>query len=339
MFSYLSVNGIDKFTFYRMPKILFTDDKFQKLSCESKVLYGLLLDRATLSKSNNWIDENGRVYVYYRQDEAMEMLGIRKNKIIVIFKELEEIGLIIRRKIGQGNPTKIYVMNFSEDYKDDETNNADYSQTSDKSSEKEVKRFEKQTSEIQTSRNSNEREVKKFKKQTSKGLKNKPIASDYINNTERNENISINPSTQALKQTSEPSSNISERMIDEIDYQEVSEEIKSQILYERLLAEGKEQSTLDLIVYLIADVYCHKNKSLYVNGVEVPIDRVEKEYAKIEYEHISYIFECIDDASSKHEIKNIRNYLQTCLFNAPHTMDFYYENQANFDLNNRFRKQ
>lgn len=335
MFNYLNSSGIDKFTFYRLPKILFTDP-FQKLSCESKVLYGLLLDRATLSKSNNWIDENDRIYVYFKQDEVMECLNIKKNKVIAIFKELEEIGLIVRKKIGQGNPTKIYVMNFSEEIADELYDTE--IKTSKESKETEVKKLEKQTSEIQTSANNTKKEVKRLEKQTSKGLKNKIGSSYYINNTERNNiNQSIKESIE-VKSTSAPSPT-TEKKIDKIDYLSTVKKVKSQISYNELIAEGKEKSTLDLIVSLIADIYLHNCESIYANGMYIPVERVLKEFEKIDYEHIIYVFECIENASAKHEIKNIRNYLQTCLFNAPHTMSIFYDFQVNYDMHNRMNKQ
>ena len=105
MFDYITVAEIDKYTFYRIPKLLITDDKFKSLSCESKLLYGLLIDRASLSKKYNWIDDDGKIYVYFRQEEAQEMLNMASGKAVKIFKELDTFGLIIRIKQGQGKPT------------------------------------------------------------------------------------------------------------------------------------------------------------------------------------------------------------------------------------------
>lgn len=346
MFNYLNSSGIDKFTFYRMPKMLFTDD-FQSLSCEAKILYGLLLDRSTLSKQNHWIDENDRVYVYFKQDEAMDMLNIKKNKVISIFKELDDIGLIRRKKLGQGNPTRIYVMNFSEQSQENATEGsedllddilADKSQTSSENTKREVKKFEKPTSEFQTSPKSTKKEVKRFEKPTSKGLKNKLGSSYYINKTERNNiNQSINEGI-VTKPTSALSAAPDKKM-DEIYYLSTVEKVKSQISYDELIAEGKGKSTLDLIVSLIVDVYLRNCESIYANGMLMPVERVVREFEKVEYEHILYVFECVENASAKHEIINIRNYLQTCIFNAPHTMDIFYDAQVNYDMHNKFHKQ
>lgn len=306
-FNYLSASGIDKFTFYRMPKILFVDDYFSAISCEAKVLYGLLLDRATLSKSNNWIDELGRVYVFFKQTEAMEMLNIKKNKVIAIFKELEDIGLLIRKKQGQGKPTRLYVLDFSshtdeENSKTNEVVSDDEEQTSDENIKKEVKRLEKQTS---------------------KGLKNKPLSSNYINKTEMNKTESIYLSSNANQPTSKNNENINDRLIDR--YNNAVNKVKKQIEYGYLI-ENYEKSTIDLIVSLIADVYVD-DSSISVNGRTIVAEQVRTEYAKLTQEHIEFVLESI--ANTKTKIKNIRTYLQSCLYNAYHTMNIAIDNEIN----------
>ena len=119
MFKFFYAKEAEQYLFYRIPQMLFTEEKFRLMSCEAKVLYGLLLDRVGLSRRNGWADDEGRLYIYYTQDEACEKLNVRKNKIIKIYLELEQTGLIQRKKQGFGKPTKIYVMNFAES--DDET--------------------------------------------------------------------------------------------------------------------------------------------------------------------------------------------------------------------------
>lgn len=86
-----------------MPKILFTDDRFAGVSSEAKILYGLLLDRMGLSIKNGWIDEENRVYIYFKLDDVIDMLKIGKDKGIMLFAELyaeKGCGLIKRRRQG-----------------------------------------------------------------------------------------------------------------------------------------------------------------------------------------------------------------------------------------------
>ena len=94
MFKFFYAKEAEQYLFYRIPQMLFTEEKFRLMSCEAKVLYGLLLDRVGLSRRNGWADDEGRLYIYFTQDEACEKLNVRKNKIIKIYLELEQVGLI-----------------------------------------------------------------------------------------------------------------------------------------------------------------------------------------------------------------------------------------------------
>lgn len=104
----------EQFQFYRIPQILFTDDKFKKISSDAKILYGLLLDRIGLSFQNpeKFNDDNGRAFIFFTRETTMEMLNCGKEKSAQIFQELENAGLIERKRQGLGKPTKIYVKNI-----------------------------------------------------------------------------------------------------------------------------------------------------------------------------------------------------------------------------------
>lgn len=106
-FSYFYQQEADMYSFYRIPKKLFTDHRFRDLSTEAKVLYGLMLDRMSLSMKNQWMDEERKVYIYFSLDDVMELLNCKKNKAIATMKELDSehgIGLIEKIRQGQGNP-------------------------------------------------------------------------------------------------------------------------------------------------------------------------------------------------------------------------------------------
>ena len=101
------------FTFYRVPKVLFTNERFWNISADAKMLYGILLDRMSLSARNGWIDENGRVYIIFTIDEAKSALNCAEQKAIKLLSELEKkAGLIERKRQGLGKPNLIYVKNF-----------------------------------------------------------------------------------------------------------------------------------------------------------------------------------------------------------------------------------
>ena len=103
----------EQFAFYRIPKALFTDPAFRSISTDAKALYGLLLDRMNLSARNDWLDEQGRVYIVFTVEEIMESLACGNKKAVGLLRELEVgAGLIERRRQGLGKPNLIYVKNF-----------------------------------------------------------------------------------------------------------------------------------------------------------------------------------------------------------------------------------
>lgn len=103
----------EQFSFYRIPKILFSQNKFWNVSTDAKLLYGILLDRMNLSARNGWLDEAGRVYIIFTIKEIKESLGCAEKKAVKLLDELEKKAeLIERKRQGLGKPNLIYVKNF-----------------------------------------------------------------------------------------------------------------------------------------------------------------------------------------------------------------------------------
>ena len=166
-FSYFQGMEGDMYQFYRIPKLLFTSEYFKNLSCEAKVLYGLMLDRMSLSIKNRWLDEEDRVYIFFSVEEIMEMLNCGRNKAVNCLKELDQetgIGLIEKKRLGLGKANVIYVKNFvgvqiieKPNYEDEDA----------------AKEEEKIPSNPHKSTEVSKANFKKFQKQTSRSLKNK----------------------------------------------------------------------------------------------------------------------------------------------------------------------
>ena len=103
----------EQFSFYRIPKILFSQDKFWNVSTDAKLLYGILLDRMNLSARNGWLDEAGRVYIIFTIEEIKESLGCAEKKAVTLLDALaKKAALIARKRQGLGKPNLIYVKNF-----------------------------------------------------------------------------------------------------------------------------------------------------------------------------------------------------------------------------------
>ena len=101
------------FSFFRIPKALFQEQQFQDLSTDAKTLYGILLDRMSLSVKNEWFDKKGRVFIIFTIEDVKRTLRCADNKATRLLRELEEFGLIERKRRGQGKPCLVYVKNFS----------------------------------------------------------------------------------------------------------------------------------------------------------------------------------------------------------------------------------
>ena len=104
----------EQFSFYRIPKALFTEPNFRELSTDAKVLYGILLDRMSLSLKNQWLDAQNKFYIIFTVEEIMDALNCANQKATRLMVELEkQAGLIERKRQGLGRPNLIYVKNFA----------------------------------------------------------------------------------------------------------------------------------------------------------------------------------------------------------------------------------
>ena len=113
------------FSFYRIPKALFQEQRFQDLSTDAKTLYGTLLDRMSLSVKNEWFDKKGRVFIIFTIEDVKRTLRCADNKATRLLRELEEFGLIERKRRGQGKPCLVYVKNFSAESSKERVKNRD----------------------------------------------------------------------------------------------------------------------------------------------------------------------------------------------------------------------
>lgn len=114
-FEYFYGKQSSQYAFYRIPKQLFTESRFDTLSIGAKLLYGMMIDRMELSQRKGWIDEKGRVYIYFTVDEVKERFHCANDKAVKMMKELDSdkgIGLIESKRQGLGKPNLIYVKNF-----------------------------------------------------------------------------------------------------------------------------------------------------------------------------------------------------------------------------------
>ena len=305
--SYFYGREADQYSFYKIPKLLFTEEYFKKVSVEAKVLYGLMLDRMSLSMKNQWFDTEGRAYIYYSLEDIMDAMGCSNKKAISIMKELDiesGIGLIEKKRQGQGKPTMIYLKQFM--IQDAQKCNNYIS--GEKSAISEVKNLHvlKCKNVMSRSEEFTHPEVKKL--HTNKNN----INNTELSNTEPNHIISGNDGMG----------------FDVEAYTEIiKENIELDILLERY---PYDRELLTGIFDLILETVLCKNKSIVVASSEYPAELVRSKFLKLNMFHVEYAMDCMRKNTSK--IHNIKKYLLAALFNAPSTISGYYQAEVNHDL-------
>ena len=331
----------DQFSFYRVPRLLVKDARFRELSSDAKLLYGLMLDRMSLSMKNNWHDEENRAYIYYTMENIMEDLGCAKEKCAKVLAELgskKGYGLIEKKRQGLGKPDIIYVMNFATIEKNHTNNNQKEPANADNNTEvrkSNFNKFENQTStsskiEPQQVRKSN---LSKFGNQTSVSSENEPqevrkANTNYtdINYTDLNYNNPIYPSREFDTRSSQDGD---DRMDMTNAYMEI---IKDNIEYDHHMQydECKNKDMFQELYEVICEVVCVPRKTIKVAGEDYPYELVKSKFLKLNASHLDYVTGSMKDTTTK--INNIKAYMVTALYNASSTMNHFYQQEVQHDM-------
>ena len=283
----------ESFSFFRIPRELIKGERYKDLSTDAKLLYGLLLDRMSLSAKNGWYDELGRVYIYYTRDEIMEDLNCSHSKATKIFAELDNetgIGLVERMLQGQGKPAKIYVKQFIE------------------MSQNNYEACRRQKNSPQDDRKS---AVQTAKNLTSGQPKNGPQDVKKTDPNYINKNYTDNSYTYSS-----------------ILPEDMTEEVKEQIDYE-MLCHYYPYDDPDSMLQLICEVLCSTAPYIKIEGVNMPASKVQSRFRKLCFEHVAYVLDAFRENTNK--INNIKAYFLTALYNAPLTIGPYYSNAVRHD--------
>lgn len=301
----------EQFTFVRVPKVLFTDkEHFGGLSNEAKLLYGLLLERMSLSRKNNWIDKHNRVYIIFLPvEEIEESLDVGHEKALNLLKELDDqsgIGLVKKKCRGLGLPSILYVKNFI--VKGEQ--NTDRVPTS-RSTENEFQEFGKtdfKKSENQTSENPKNRLLEVRKSDSNNiDINNTDMSYTYDQSIDR---------SQAGIQNFSPGA---DGLIDAIERSTVEEKVKKQIDYDCLIShpDSSVVQMAEEIKDLMVDVLCGE-RSVVSEGKRVSEETAKAAYRKITFDHVQYVMKSL--VSYPDKISRIDRFLTVSLFNSVYTL-------------------
>ena len=337
----------EQFSFYRVPRLLIKDERFKGLSSDAKLLYGLMLDRMALSMKNGWLDDENRAYIIYAVENIMEDLGCSKPTCIKIIKELDSdngIGLIEKKRRGLGKPDIIYVKNFASV---PEKGDAEKPANDDASTEVKNLYFKKERNLTSGSKEDELQEVKEIDFQREKNLTSgsketglqevKEFSPNYNNTNYNDQNHTdvsyTNPINQSGRNMESPCAQGKGDAIDVIDetaaYMKL---IRDNIEYEHYMKYGShgDREIFEEIYETICDVVCVKRRTIRINGEDYPYELVKSRFLKLDSSHVEYVMGCMKDTSTK--VTNIRAYLLTTLYNAPLTMNHYYQQEVQHDM-------
>ena len=298
MYDYFYGAESEQFSFYRIPKVLFTEERFRHISAEAKVLYGLLLDRMSLSAKNGWQDKENRVYIIFTIEDIMEAMGCADQKAGKLLYELEnKCRLIERKRQGLGKPNLIYVKNF----------------------------VTPSESRFLNRENHDSGEVKITDQEP---LKSRSNNTEY-NNTEFSDTDSF-PFTSFRedhgRETKRSDANQRER------YREI---LSGNISYEILLQDYPlDRDILTEILELMVDTVCTTRSAVRISGDDKPAEVVKSQFLKLDSEHIRFVMDGLKDNTTR--IRNMRQYLLATLYNAPLTIGNYYRSLVSHDMSEGF---
>ena len=272
------------FSFYRIPKALFQEQRFQNLSTDAKTLYGILLDRMSLSVKNEWFDKQGRVFIIFTIEDVKRALCCADNKATKLLRELENFGLIERKRRGLGKPSLVYVKNFSSDLSNERVQNRENHESG---------------SPKNACQDPPKSRCNKNKKSKTERNNTNPILSDEL---------------------------------EKMKNRKLLEEYFSRSLEIELLLRlyPDDEDTIYQIVDLLVDTCATNRKTLRIAGDDKPAEVVRSRFMKLNADHIHFVLKCLAENSSP--IRNMKQYLLASLYNAPTTMQLFYQNQTNHDL-------
>ncbi len=348
-FDYFYGSQAEQFSFFRLPKVLVRDERFKKISSDAKILYGIMLDRMSLSRENRWIDKDNRVYIIFTLKEVMKEFECCQRKAGALMAELDSksgIGLIEKKRQGLGKPDLIYLKNFivQQDYSklaEDEKQIKEEGEVLPFQSGKDMplknsteiplqtgKKVPSQSGTKEQFQNGTDTHIQSGKNMhhqsgieiPSKSGIELPANYTEYNNTDFSDTDSIYPINLRNKE-------------DVMDVLELYRRIvKENISYDNLYSNLSimKQRMLNEIVELMVEVLAVNRRSLRIGGADYPYQLVKSRFMCIGQDHVEYVLDCLDQTSSR--IGNIKAYILTSLFNATATIDTYYTTAVHHDM-------
>lgn len=384
-FDYFTGMEAEQYSFYRVPKVLFTEQCFKTLSCEAKVLYGLMLDRMSLSIKNRWLDSEDRVYIIFTVEEIAELMNCGTQKAVKLVKELDSnngIGLIEKKRLGLGKPNVIYVKNFmirevpdqkpTDSCADLQSEQKNHRKCADLQSEQgnheecanlqsEAENREKTGTFLNcenhhsgvvksTIQDCVESQLQNGENHNSGMMKttNQEFPESQFQNGENHHSRIVEITKPEYPKSQSNNTDINKTDISETEInqsypiissgnlkkkRDVMEEMRAyrEVIHENIDYQYHAKEDVDELVELMIEVMMMPEDSMIrIAGTEKPVALVKNRFMKLNYSHIEYVLFCLNRNTTK--VGNIKAYLLTALYNAPATINSYYQAEVNHDM-------
>ena len=333
-FEYYYGKQADQYSFIKVPKLLVHDKAFIGLSVDAKMLYGLLLDRMSLSMKNGWLDEENRVYIIYQIKDIMSDMNMARATAVKYLQELVDFGLVEKKKRGLGLPNILYVKSFlveKESTEQEKTFGGRYTNTPEmpKNTQK-FKNYTSRSSKIET-QEVQKLNYKEFNNYTSGSSENEIQEVQELdpNNTNINntKNIDTNILSYPLTEGEEPD-------MTGADNWTYKKGLGITMPKADKIGCDKKKSEYELyidgIVEMMLEVTVSTNDYIVIASNSFPKEVVKSRFLKLNFSHLEYVMSCFKSNTTK--VKNIKKYLLASLFNAPSTMNGYYTAEVNHDM-------
>ena len=383
-FDYFTGMEAEQYSFYRVPKVLFTEPCFKALSCEAKVLYGLMLDRMSLSIKNRWLDSEDKVYIIFTVEEIAELMNCGTQKAVKLVKELDSnngIGLIEKKRLGLGKPNVIYVKNFmirevpdqksTDSCADLQSEQKNHRKCADLQSEH---RNHEECANLQSEAENGEKpgtflngenhhsgvvkstiqdcvesQLQNGENHNSGMMKttNQEFPESQFQNGENHHSRIVEITKPEYPKSQSNNTDINKTDISETEInqsypiisgnlkkkRDVMEEMRAyrEVIHENIDYQYHAKEDVDELVELMIEVMMMPEDSMIrIAGTEKPVALVKNRFMKLNYSHIEYVLFCLNRNTTK--VGNIKAYLLTALYNAPVTINSYYQAEVNHDM-------
>jgi len=325
-----TVNEVQRNTFYQMPKFIF-EGEFENLGNDARVLYSLLRDRHELSIKNQWINENGEVYLIFSRENMCDMLKLSEKTITKAMNALKKFKLIDEQRRGLGKPNLIYLL--SPQSPDFTQNRKIYGSGEGKFTVLEGENFP--PNDTNTNKTNSDRDQLQSQSQSQTEDVTQEIKSSSYPHSDGNANQIQSSNEVRATPTKPPEANKPplknpEPTREHDEYRKYYKILQKNIEYSDFMyTRYDDLDLIDELINCMLDVICTKGETVKINGEEKNRTMVKEQYLKINYLDIEHVLDRYKE--QQHKIKHVHSYLKTMLYTVKQEINHHYDNAVKAD--------